>query len=310
MPSLGLLPLLLACTRADPDPGTPPDDSRTPPLPSHQGEPLGGEGTDGGGYGSGGLFPGDGGDATPPDEGVPNDSGLPIPTYDCPPPPDDAWVFHAGTVISDQVYYRNAYWENEGWEAIVTGISYVHDWDCIFQVYYNRLENEVKAGERPGEFYFELHLTVPGQGITDWLGEHDGGGGYLYHRDFAAHYLKIGWRDSPRDTFHFVHSLPFGWTDSTVCVGYISPDRLYMTVLWDPADGPYRTNKWTHIDHPIWFDMEIWPSSDELGDYDPIHGDHRSCALTAWGGVTEVELFSGFDWLGQYPGDWGESPAE
>lgn len=271
----------------------------------------GGTTTDGGGTTS----PTDGGTATtdggttltgpsPEDEGgVTPDTGKPVPTWTCPAPPEDAWVFHAGTVVSDQAYFRSED-NGNGWMLTATGISYVHEQECTSLVPYNWFEHEVKSGLRPGDFLFELMLTVPGDGITDWLGEHDSGGGYLFHREFSAHYLKIGWRDDPKSVYHMVHSLPHGWTDSTVCVSYLSPDRLYLTVLWDPAEGPYRTNAWTSIDHPIWFDLEIWPTANEYGAYDPVHGSRRSCAVTAWADVTEEELFAGFDWWGQYPGDW------
>ena len=276
-----LLPLtlvLLACGGGKPadEPRTWPEQLTTPSLD--------GGATDGGTPDGGTTLPSE-----------------PVPTYDCPAPPKDAWIFHAGTLVSDQVYYRTE--ENgDGWQVIVTGISYVHEQACRDLVEYNKFERPVKEGDRPGDFLFELAMSVPGAGPTDWLGEHDSGNGYMLNPSFPAHHLKIGWRDAPDQDYHFVQALPFGWTESTICVGYLSPDRLYLTVLWDPVEGPYRTNLHTSIDHPIWFDMEIWPTSDGWGDYDPVYGAHRSCALTAWvGDVSEEELFAGYDWEGRYP---------
>ncbi len=98
-----------------------------------------------------------------------------------------------------------------------------------------------------------------------------------------------------------VNSLPNGWTESKVCVGFISPDYLYLTVLWDPKDGPYTTNDFVRTDRPIWFDMEIWPTGGS-DPSDPEGSKHRSCALTnsaflSGSPYTKAEeLFEGYTW--------------
>ncbi|MCK6507814.1 hypothetical protein L6R53_31355 [Myxococcota bacterium] len=281
-PLAAALLLSTACTdkgTASPDPTTPAEgDGGTVTTPSDGGRPLTEDGptvptgtTDGGT-----TIPGD-----------------PIPTFTCPAPPKDARVFHAGTLISDQFYLKDT-GKGDLWEVIVTGISYVHDQPCRDLVAWNAFDRQVKAGEKPGEYHFELIADIPGSGLNDWLGTHDSGGGYRLNGKFAAHQLKIGWRDGPDEDYDVVYSLPFGWTESTLCVGYLSPDRLYLTVLWDPVEGPYRTNDYTSLDVPIWFDMEIWPT-----DLDPVYGGHRSCAQTGWSGWTTDDLFAGYDWLGK-----------
>lgn len=269
--------LLLGCTDKSGPPATGDGDGADGSTPP-DGRPLV--------EGSGETTPGetDGG-TTPP--------LTPIPTYACPAPPADARVYHAGTIISDQAYYANGD-NGTGWTLIATGISYVHDEPCQDVVAYNKYNRDVKAGEKPGEIHFEFIASVPGSSVEDWLGEHDSGGGYLMNPDFAAHLVKIGWRDGPEEDYHLVHSLPYGWTESTLCIGYISPDRLYLTLLWDPVEGPYRTNTFTSIDVPIWIDMEIWPT-----DLEPEYGSHRSCALTAWVNTREGDHFAGYSWDGQ-----------
>ena len=180
-----------------------------------------------------------------------------------------------------------------GWYVAVSGLSYVHHQACQDIYRLNTLLEEVKSGARPGEYLFELVLSIPGTRIGDWLGEHGSGNGHLWNREFAAHQLKVGWRDD--EDYHVVSSLPWGWTQSTICVGSITPDYLYLTVLWDPVDGPFTTNHHTQLHQPIWFDMEIWPT----GEYDPVYGSHRSCALTGWVNTDQDTLFGGYDWPGK-----------
>lgn len=289
-----LLVLTLACTRSGPkDPGE---------------TPTGGDGggttsttTDGGStVPDGGTT--DGGGTTSTDGGG-TDGRKPIPTAACPPPPDDAVVFHAGTVVVDQVYAYFSYnsRHEEGWHLIATGLSYDHDLPCEDAAWGNVLFDDIKLGRAPEQFWFEFSLFLPGLSIEGWLGEHTLEHGPYPAKDRIGHNLKIGWRDTGATYPSMVSSLPNGWTESKVCVGTISPDYLYLTVLWDPKDGPYRTNDFVRTDQPIWFDMEIWPTGGS-DPADPAGSRHRSCAVTSQtflaGSPVESmdEIFGAYDW--------------
>lgn len=245
----------------------------------------------------------------------------PIPTYSCPAPPSNARVFRAGTVVAEQAYTNSSYehdlTETYGWDIspqnglwlIATGISYTHHRRCRELVRGNRFQDEVKNGDRPGEFFFDLMVFLPYLDLASWLGEHTLDHGVFTDPDNVGHALRIGWRDAGDPHPMMVNSLPNGWTQSKICIGTISPDYVYMTVLWDPVDGPYRTNDFVRTDQPIWFDMEIWRSGG--GDPTDVEGsDHRSCASTHWafgeyywkgtGPSRPEDLFAGYDWPGRH----------
>lgn len=238
----------------------------------------------------------------------------PVPTYSCPPPPEGARVFSGGTIIADQIFtyddYDKATYSEEhewqGWAIIATGLSYTHEQACYDIAYMNRYDRDVKEGRANGEFWFELAVYVPGTTAEHWIGVHPQSSGNLRHRTDPNHIVTIGWRDEGDLYPRFVSALPQGWTRSEVCVGTVSPDYVYLTVLWDPADGPYRTNDWTRTDQPIWFDLEIW----RTGGGDPANiraSKHRSCMSTSWWRDPESfdltsadDFFKGYTWPGKH----------
>ena len=295
MITASLLVGLLSCGRAG-KPGA----EEIPTVPTETTDGGGASGTDGGG--------GDGGGAAP-------ELLRPVPTSPCPPPPEGARVFSAGTVIADQsfvyadyegrsFYYDQSDWQ--GWALIATGLSYVHEDRCYDLAYMNHFDRDVKQGRANGQLWFELAVHVPGTTVDDWLGVHPQGSGDMKSRVEANHLLTIGWRDEGDLYPRFVSALPQGWTRSEVCVGTVSPDYVYLTVLWDPAEGPYRTNDWTRTDQPIWFDVEIWRTVG--GDpSDVMASKHRSCMSTSWwfypdklGRTSADELFTGYTWPGKH----------
>jgi hypothetical protein len=164
---------------------------------------------------------------------------------------------------------------------MASGISYTHEDSCVDLAPMNLYDRDVKTGAAPGEFWFELALNVPGTKVEDFLGLHPQGDGNMNHPTEANHELTIGWRDKDDSYARFVSALSQGWTRSEVCVGQVRPDYVYLTVLWDPAEGPYRTNDWVRTDQPIWFDMELWRTGG--GDpKDPTGSAHRSCMALHW----------------------------
>ncbi len=219
-----------------------------------------------------------------------------VPTYACPPPPDDALTFSVGTVhaehafididATDPVYSPL---NEKAWDLVVSGLSYTHEKACVDLTAMNEYKLDIIEGRAPGQFWFEMGLQVPGSRIEDWIGVHPQGNGDMTRTATESnHTLTIGWRDADHTYPHFVSNLPHGWTASEVCIGQVRPDYIYLTVLWDPVDGPYRTNDWMPMDQPIWFDMEIWRS--DGGDLnDPEGSRHRSCMALAWNFVPEEE---------------------
>ena len=253
--TLFLLPACTGCHAPSPDPGTPSDDGGTT------------------------------------DTGT-RDGGTPeVATYACPGPPDDALVFSTGTLRADQVYYRDLP-QGDGWALVMSAVSYVHEQPCQ-EVYENSIfVQPLKAGKKFGEFFYELILTIPGQGVEDWLGPLTSNNGFVYDPTTSAHQLEIGWHDG---MYRWVNSLPDGMTRSVVCIGTVSPTYIYLTVLWDPTeDGPYQTNARNPMQQPIWFDAEIWAT----GRGPTVQDKQRSCASTGWAGVDRGDLFSGVS----YPG--------
>ncbi|NOY25597.1 MAG: hypothetical protein GXP62_06960 [Oligoflexia bacterium] len=255
------------------------------------GQLLGG---DGGSDGDGGATAGpDGRDHVcgPTYAGVPF-GRVPIPRYDCPPPPDDAIVFHMGTLQGDQVFYIGDD-GRDGWHMALSGISYVRDEACADLFVDSVMGSEIKAGDRPGEYTAELIVSLPGTGVDDWLGEFPANYGYLWS-DMPAHQAKIGWNDG--SGYQWVVTLPNGWTKSTVCVGAVSPDYVYLTFLWDPIDGPFTTNEHTQVHQPIWFDAEMWSYN-----RDPKYGKQAQCTSTQYAGVEQDDIFGHYSW----PAQWG-----
>ncbi len=216
----------------------------------------------------------------------------PIPTYDCPPPPDDAITFTIGTMQADQIFYH--YFgpvdndEFQGWHMAISGISYVRDEYCHNILHRQEQFNDIKAGEQPGEYTVELLFSLPGDSVEDWLGEFPMNDGHLWSH-LPAHVAKIGWNDT--DHYQWVNTLPNGWTGSTLCIGTVSPDYVHLTFLWDPLDGPFTTNQFTQVHQPIFFDATVWRYGTE-----PELGIQRVCSSTAWMGVEEADIFGGYDW--------------
>lgn len=229
--------------------------------------------------------------AMPEDPGAPLPGPQPVPTVDCPPPPDDAITFELGTFLGDQIFYRTDE-GREGYYLALSGLSYVHEQPCNELLENMAMFQEVKSGERPGEYTVELMLDIPGPPPHQWLGEHPMHDGHLFS-SMSAHTAKLGWNNG--EGYQWVHALPNGWTQSTVCIGTISPDYVYLTFLWDPVDGPFTTNEHTQVHHPIWFKAELWSYWS-----DPIYDAHRGCASDTWVGAERDEWRAIWTWPGMY----------
>ncbi len=296
MIALPLLGCLLSCNR-----GGKPAADELPTVPTEATDGGTSTETDGGGSDGGG--------------GSALEFLRPIPTMSCPAPPEGARVFSAGTVIADQSFIYDDLSDKkdieedeawQGWALVATGLSYIHEDPCYDLAYMNHYDRDVKQGRASGQLWFELAVNVPGTTVHDWLGVHPQGSGDMKSRLESNHLLTIGWRDEGDLYARFVSALPQGWTRSEVCVGTVSPDYVYLTVLWDPAEGPYRTNDWTRTDQPIWFDVEIW----RTGGGDPsdiLASKHRSCMSTSWwfypdkaDRTSADDFFKGYTWPGKH----------
>ena len=236
--------VLLGCTAKYPSPG---DGATTVP-------------TDGGSSGT-----------TPTEPTEPTEPTGRTHAYSCSAPPADAITFSGGTVHADQLFTQDEPQSMPaGWTLLVTGASYTHADSCETLVEDQALWRPIKEGDRVGDYLFEVMLTVPGTDKSAYLGEHADNGGHVANPSFSAHWSRIGWHDG--DQYHWVDSLPHGWTNSTVCVGDVGVDYIYLTVLFDPRGGPYETNLRNPLSQPIWFDVEITATG----------VDPRSCFVTAW----------------------------
>ena len=242
----------------------------------------------------------DGGATTLEDGGRTGTELVDVPTYACPGPPDGAIVFSTGTLQAEQMFYplrdeggdRSKEQDDRalGWWLDVYGASFVYEKPCEWSA--RRYVDQVKTGERPGEYHFELQVSAPARTIEGWPGLHGDGNGHLKRPDMAAARVTIGWYD---EEYHWVHSLPHGMTDTTVCIGTLSPDYVYLTVLWEPdPDGPYPGNERNPMDQPIWFDVEMFA-------YDTNEKEQqRGCLSTGYGTEEIMELpFQGYDWPGR-----------
>ena len=281
-----LLALLLACSDKAPGPdgGTPnPDGGTTLPSDSGTTSPSDG-GTPDGGTPDGGTPDGGTSDGGTSDGGTTDGGTSRAHAYDCPPPPHDAITFTAGTLHADQAFTYESEHSTmpSGWTLVLSGASYTHPDDCASLIKDQALWSPIKYGERVGDYLFQLAMTVPGTTREEFLGEHLDNGGLLASPDFSAHWLRIGWHDGK--AFHWVDSMPHGWTLSKVCVGDIGVEYAYVTVLFDPIDGPYQTNLYNPLHQPIWFEAEI------LG----TGRDPRSCFVTAWGDKVDLD-----EWLAE-----------
>ncbi|MCK6504716.1 hypothetical protein L6R53_15140 [Myxococcota bacterium] len=174
-----------------------------------------------------------------------------------------------------------------GYELRATGVSYEDTVPCKeWQYYLNQdWRFPVKRGEQPGHYIFEVSLTIPADDIKDILGEHDDGGAFLFNPRFAANQVYIGWHDG--ESYHWVDSLPQGWTDSKVCIEAVSVDHLKATVLFDPLDGPYTRNEHNNLQQPIWFELEAWATG-----FDSYKYPH-TCLATVWSPSSTKQLFFG-----------------
>ncbi|MCK6504751.1 hypothetical protein L6R53_15320 [Myxococcota bacterium] len=242
---------------------------------------------------SGGDPPGpaDGGSTT--DGGSTGTALWPIPTYACPGPPDDAIVFTTGTVQAEQIFYSRPTDRTLGWAINVFGVSFEYEDTCGYAGRGSpAFVEEVKAGTRPGAYHYELQVTAPAREVGNWPGLFGGGNNHLYRQDMPAARVNIGWNDGK---YHWVSSLPHGMTEMTVCIGTLSPDYVYLTVLWEPSpDGPYPVNERNPMDQPIWFDVEMFAYDSH--DEEP----QRNCLSTGYGTKDlKGQVFGGYDWPGR-----------
>lgn len=238
-----------------------------------------------------------GADDDPPATEVPQLT--PIPTYDCPDPPDDAITFTAGTHQADWIFYRDPD-GRRGFHVISTGLSYRHDRACEDILPDMQILHDVKDGKQPGEYTFQLVATLPGTQVEHWLGEFPMNDGHIWSH-IPAHLLKLGWNDG--DGYQWVFSMPNGWTQSTLCVEAVSPDYLKLTMLWDPLDGPFTTNHHTQVHQPIFF--ELHAGGYQAGSLDE---PRWSCHSSGFAGFEQDEIFGAYDWPGSADGpgdvDW------
>jgi len=240
---------------------------------------------------------------TPADGGTTTETwgpGRPV-SYTCPDPPDDAVRVRMGTAIAHQVFYE--YNENTWPVRVLTprfplyalkvrGLSYTDPDSCAALDVENLYMLDVRNGVKLNEYDIELLVTLPGTGVEDWLGEHGDGGGHLVRPDRGAHQLSFGYHDGT--TYHWIDSLPYGWTRSTVCMGEITPEFTYLTVLFDPADGPYMTNHRNPWTRPLWLEIILTATGSEE-KVDPMDcastASCRSCFGTVYSATTREDWF-------------------
>ena len=222
-----------------------------------------------------------------PPGGRPDTPPDPLVTRRCPAAPADALTFHTGSIVAQQSFVRDGNGSlGRGYVLLATGLSYIDSVECKDWHAYTDQDWKfpVKRGERTGEYLFELALTVPGDELQDYLGLHDDGGAFLFNPDFAANQVQIGWHDG--EDYHWVETLPQGWTDTKVCIDSLTADHIRATVLFDPLEGPYSRNERNLLLQPIWFELEAWATGDDLSK------TKHSCYSTVWyPGTSEESMF-------------------
>ncbi len=230
-------------------------------------------------------------------------------SYPCPAPPEDAVRIQLGTVLAHQGFYSGTpHIGATSWDPNETsyvpilypfyalklrGLSYTDGDSCALLDTDHLYYLDVRRGTIVNQYDIDLQLTIPGDSVDDFLGEHGDGGGHMVRPDRAAHQLNFGWHDGQH--YHWVNSLPYGWTRSTVCIGELSPEFTYLTILFDPSDGPYMTNVRNRWTRPLFIEARLVGTGLEEGvaplDCKKNRNRCRSCFETVYASSTREDWF-------------------